>query len=174
MRLTVSTESDSKIIWCSPRSQASSRPVIAAQNSARTEEQIPVLIAKPLIHDPMLSLINPPAPAHPGFPLLQLSTFNFTHSIDGYRHIATQSQTSVYALMVLHAPPHHLIVCIIAPPEPLWPPNTLWFRPFHRCRATIPNTKSQNHPSFVTSRLERLLMNCASKNTLRFCCWTSY
>ena len=45
------------------RDQASSKLVIKAHDSALADEQIPVLIAKPLHHVPKLSLRIPPAPA---------------------------------------------------------------------------------------------------------------
>jgi hypothetical protein len=55
----------------SSRDQASFKLVITAYNYALSNEQILVLIAKPLHHVPKLSLKIPPAPAVPGLPLLQ-------------------------------------------------------------------------------------------------------
>jgi len=53
-----------------PSSEANSRPQTIAYSSALTNEQIPVLIAKPPIQLPLLSRMRPPAPARPELPLL--------------------------------------------------------------------------------------------------------
>ncbi|KAG5241402.1 Male sterility, NAD-binding protein [Salix suchowensis] len=59
---------------------------LTAHNSALTDEQIPIFLANPPVQAPKWSLITPPAPATPGFPLLHPSTFSLIRSSCGYFH----------------------------------------------------------------------------------------
>jgi len=79
-----SMESESNISRRILSIQASSKPLTTAHYSAITKEYIPVLIGNPLINEPRLSLIKPPAPTHLRLPLLHPSTFIFIQSIEGY------------------------------------------------------------------------------------------
>ena len=83
MRLTTTLASNSTTNFWTPMPKASFNPSLSAQNSTTKLEACPMDLENPLIHFPLQSLIKPPPPALPGFPLEAPSVFNLNHCSSG-------------------------------------------------------------------------------------------